>query len=258
MTFPVVFHPFGVALPAHFVFESLGYLLGFRLFLFLRRRSQHDSLPFEQTAWILVGAVFGALAGSKVLAWLEHPQHYWSIHGDRQALFAGKTIVGGLLGGWAGVEIAKKILGVRSRTGDLYALPLLLGIAVGRIGCFLTGLPDQTYGIATSLPWGVNFGDGIRRHPTQLYESLFAIVIGLMLLAVRNRPLAAGTRFRLFLAAYLLFRFAVEWIKPSPKGYAGLSAIQIASLVGVFVCLLQLVAARSREASPPSSSSPSA
>lgn len=242
MTFPLVFHPFGFDLSAHLVFETLAYFLGFQLFLFLRRRLPGESLPFEITAWILVGAVFGALAGSKLLAWLEHPHQYWSLRSDPQALFAGKTIVGGLLGGWLGVEVAKRFLRVHSRTGDLYALPLLLGIAVGRVGCFLTGLPDQTYGTATSLPWGVDFGDGIARHPTQLYESLFALLLGVVLFAIRGRiARRSGDLFRIFLAGYLLFRFAVEWIKPSPKGYVGLSAIQIASLLGVIVCVIQLL-----------------
>jgi phosphatidylglycerol:prolipoprotein diacylglycerol transferase len=257
MTFPVIFHPFGFDLPAHLVFEALAYTLGFQLFLFLRRRSPDAGLPFEQTSWLLVGAVFGALAGSKLLAWAEHPQHYWALRYDPAAWMAGKTIVGGFLGGWAGVEIAKKILRVHSRTGDQFVFPLLLGIAVGRIGCFLTGLPDQTYGTATSLPWGVDFGDGIHRHPTQLYESLFAIVFAVVLIALRRHAGAPGSLFRIFLAGYLLFRFAVEWIKPSPKGYGGISAIQIASLVGALLCVGQLAFSTRRELASPSPSSAS-
>jgi prolipoprotein diacylglyceryltransferase len=258
VSFPVVFHPFGLNLPAHLVFESLAYLLGFRLFLILRRRSSHGALPFEQTAWLLVGAVFGAFFGSKLLAWAEHPHHYWSHRHEIAAWMGGKTIVGGLLGGWAGVEIAKAVLRIRSRTGDLYALPLLVGIAVGRVGCFLTGLPDQTHGVATSLPWGVDFGDGIPRHPTQLYEIAFAIVMALVILRIRRLALPAGSLFRIFLGGYLLFRFAVEWIKPSPKDYGGLSAIQIASLAGAIACIYQLITARSSAAPSPLPSSASA
>ena len=82
----------------------------------------------------------------------------------------GKTIVGALIFGLISVELMKRYIGVRQSTGDLYAIPLALGIAIGRIGCFLTGLSDNTYGTPTTLPWAVNFGDGIPRHPTQLYE----------------------------------------------------------------------------------------
>ncbi len=270
MQFPVVFHPFGLTLPAHLLFEVLAYSLGFQLFLFLRRREKAESVPPDQIAWILVGAIFGALFGSKLLAWLEHPQLYWSLRADPQAMLAGKTIVGGLLGGWIGVEIAKKLQHIHTRTGDAYVLPLIVGIAVGRIGCFLTGLADMTHGIATSLPWGVDFGDGVRRHPTQLYEIVFLLLLGIaIMIRWQSSPLISppsslpaspnphpegegtgnlrhptGNLFRLFLAAYLLFRFAVEWIKPSPKSYAGFSAIQIASLIGAVVCIIQLVLAR--------------
>ncbi len=75
----------------------------------------------------------------------------------------GKTIVGALIFGLISVELMKRYIGVRQSTGDLYAIPLALGIAIGRIGCFLTGLSDNTYGTPTTLPWAINFGDGIPR-----------------------------------------------------------------------------------------------
>jgi phosphatidylglycerol---prolipoprotein diacylglyceryl transferase len=243
MTFPVIFHPFGLPLHAHLLFESLAYTGGFQLFLLLRRREKHEPILFELVAWILVGATFGALFGSKVLAWLEQPAVYLRFP-DPARLLSGKTIVGGLLGGWAGVEIAKKVLGVRHRTGDAYAYPLILAIAVGRVGCFLTGLADQTHGVATNLPWGVDFGDGIARHPTQLYEIAWLIVLAGVIAFVPKRD---GLRFRAFLGGYLGFRFIVEFIKPSPKGYTHLSAIQWACAVGVALCVWQLIRQFRRE-----------
>ena len=260
MTFPVIFHPFGLSLHAHLLFEMLAYTHGFQLFLFLRRRSVIERVPFEQMAWLLVGAIFGALVGSKVLAWVEHPTHYLAHLDDPRMWVGGKTIVGGLLGGWAGVEFAKWAVRVTTRTGDLYVYPLILAIAVGRVGCFLTGLDDMTHGVATSLPWGVDFGDGIRRHPTQLYEIAWLIALAIALRLLHRRIIATpGVRFRMFLAGYLAFRFAVEFIKPSPKGYGGLSAIQIASLLGAGSCIWQCrTLARSSDTACPSPSSASA
>ena len=81
--------------------------------------------------------------------------------------------VGGLIGGLIAVEWTKRWLRVTIPTGDLLVVPLVAGIAIGRIGCFLTGLADRTYGLATGLPWGVDFGDGVLRHPTQIYEIVF-------------------------------------------------------------------------------------
>ncbi|MES2392766.1 MAG: prolipoprotein diacylglyceryl transferase family protein, partial [Acidobacteriota bacterium] len=118
----------------------------------------------------------------------------------------GKTIVGGLLGGWMGVELVKALRGVKGRTGDLFAVPLCVGIAVGRLGCFFAGLADDTYGVATSLPWGVDFGDGVRRHPTQIYEFLFLCGLALVLAKWMKRPHAEGVVFRGFMAAYLGWR----------------------------------------------------
>jgi prolipoprotein diacylglyceryltransferase len=82
----------------------------------------------------------------------------------------GKTVVGALLGGLVGVEVTKKRIGVQQSTGDRFVEPLIIGMAIGRIGCFLTGLSDRTYGTVTRLPWGVNSGDGLLRYPTQPYE----------------------------------------------------------------------------------------
>ncbi|MFT3787713.1 MAG: prolipoprotein diacylglyceryl transferase [Tepidisphaeraceae bacterium] len=250
MTFPVIFHPFGLSIPAHAVFDALAYTLGGILFrLELRRR--RDSMPamrIEQTLWLVAGVILGAAIGAKLLAWIEDAPLYLTHLNRPEAWIGGKTIAGGILGGWIGVEITKKLLGVTSSTGDAFVLPLTVGIAVGRIGCFLTGLPDHTYGIETALAWGIDFGDGVSRHPTQLYESLFVLIAGtLFLTALPTRlRLRGGMCFRLFVLAYCLFRVAIEFIKPTYKPI-GVSAIQTACAMGAIVCLWQL--ARSKDKS---------
>lgn len=241
MTFPLPLHAFGFDLHPHLVFEGLGYFLGARLYFVLRRRSGETALPLEINLWLLVGCIFGAWAGSKLLAWAESPLFYWPLRHDPAALLGGKTIVGGLLGGWAGIELAKKILGLTRSTGDLFVYPLALGTAIGRLGCFFTGLSDRTYGIATTLPWGVDFGDGISRHPTQLYESAFVLILAALLhFGLRRRILPPGARFRLYFAGYFAFRFVIEFIKPQEIPLLGLSAIQLASLIGATLAFTSL------------------
>ncbi len=74
---------------------------------------------------------------------------------------AGKSIVGAIAGGWLAVEGAKRLRGIECRTGDLLAIPLAAAIAIGRIGCLLTGAGDRTFGVATTLPLAFDFGDGV-------------------------------------------------------------------------------------------------
>jgi phosphatidylglycerol:prolipoprotein diacylglycerol transferase len=215
---PLPLHP-------HWVFETLAYAVGARLFVLVRRR-QADPIGEEQRGWIVAAAFIGAVLGSKLLVLLDHPQLTLASVSQPTALLEGKTIVGGLVGAWIAVELVKRALGVTRRTGDVFAIPLCVAIAVGRIGCFLTGLDDNTHGLPTTLPWAVDFGDGIPRHPAQLYEIVFLIGILLPLLLLQHaRPHAEGELFKTFMIGYMAFRLGLEFLKPGDP-IAGLTAIQ--------------------------------
>jgi len=124
---------------------------------------------------------------------------------------------------------------VRSSSGDLFTYPLILGMMVGRVGCMLGGLEDNTYGVRTDLPWGMDLGDGVSRHPTNIYEILWLGVIWLVLLAIERKwDLRPGARFIIFMVLYLEFRFVIEFIKPAPKVLYGFTTIQLAAEAGVF------------------------
>ena len=143
---------------------------------------------------------------------------------------------GGLLGGLLGVEIAKALTRQTRSTGDAMVWPIASGLVVGRIGCFLAGLHDDTYGLATTLPWGVDFGDGVRRHPTQLYD--IAVVLALAAAVNRRFERVPGLAFKLFLAGYLAWRALIDGFKPVPHAYAGgLSGIQWVCLAALGVYL---------------------
>lgn len=221
----MLFHP-----ALHPLFEALGYVGGYAVYNRLRGR-QGDLLD-DDRRWVLIAAIaVGALVGSRVLGLLEEAP----ARGIRWQDFlvpGGKTIVGGLLGGWISVEIAKRVMGIRSRTGDLFAVPICVGVAIGRIGCFLAGLADDTYGKATTLPWGVDFGDGVRRHPTQIYEMVFLMALAAALTWMERRPHRQGAIFRWFMAAYLGWRLAVDFLKPEPVWH-GLAVIQWSCVAGL-------------------------
>jgi prolipoprotein diacylglyceryltransferase len=242
MEFPVRIEVAGVAVPAHVLLEFLGYAAGFQAYRALRRRA--GDVIGEAPRWAVVAAAaVGAALGSKLLFLLDDPAASWARRHDPAALLAGKTIVGGLLGGWVAVEAVKRMLDVERRTGDLSA-PLCLGIAVGRVGCFLEGLGDATFGVATALPWGVDFGDGVARHPTQLYEAAFLLALAVPFLRATARPHADGSLFRAFVAAYCAWRLAIDFLKPG-GALLGMSGIQwvCAATLG-FLAAERLLAAR--------------
>jgi phosphatidylglycerol---prolipoprotein diacylglyceryl transferase len=218
----------------HPVFETLGYACGYGVFRYLRERNG-DIIEEPQRWAVIAAASLGALLGSRLLGLAEQwPTILLALHSGRLLALlvspGGKTIVGGLLGGWVAVESVKKLSGIRNRTGDLFVLPLCVGIAIGRLGCLLAGLADDTYGKATNLPWGVDFGDGISRHPVQLYEILFLILLAFRLSGPTSWT--EGARFRAFLAAYLGWRFLIDFLKPQPL-LVGLNMIQWACAAGL-------------------------
>jgi phosphatidylglycerol---prolipoprotein diacylglyceryl transferase len=229
MKFPVYLHLFGLKLHPHLVFESLAYTIGFLVYRQFRKR-RGDPVSVSIRWSVIAAAAVGAVVGSKLLYWLEDPGRLAAHWNDPQVVWGGKTIVGGLIGGLFAVEWIKQRLQFSGRTGDLFAVPLCVGIVVGRIGCFLTGLADDTYGTATSLPWGVDFGDGIKRHPAQLYEILFLIGLAALLWYFMRRPHLQGDLFKMFMVGYNGWRLAIDFLKPDPR-YFGMNSIQWACLL---------------------------
>jgi phosphatidylglycerol---prolipoprotein diacylglyceryl transferase len=222
--FPFYFWLGSLQIHPHWVFESLAYFIGFRLYLRLRANSG-DHLSYSNRLWIVAAAAVGAALGSKLLYWFENPLLTLQNWKNPFYLMAGKTVVGGLIGGLLAVEWTKKRLGIVRRTGDLFAIPLAVAIAIGRLGCFLSGLGDETYGNQTSLPWGINFGDGIQRHPAQLYEVIFLLLLALWLYRLTRKPHREGDVFKSFMVGYMGFRLLIDFIKPG-AAFAGLTAIQ--------------------------------
>lgn len=229
-------------LRVHLAFEILGYLAGVLVYMTLRARDG-DILPDPQRVTVMTGAALGASIGARLLFVLSYPG---------ADFFGGKTVVGGLLGGLIGVELAKKWKGIERSTGELFVYPLIVAMTIGRIGCFLAGPIDRTAGLPTSLPWGIAIGDGVRRHPVALYEIAFLIMLAAGLhLAGRSAARQTGDRFRIFLASYLAFRLAADFLKPDPPPTAlGLSAIQWACVAGMLYYGVVLINAN-RHASLP-------
>jgi phosphatidylglycerol:prolipoprotein diacylglycerol transferase len=220
----------------HLFFEWLAIAVGVQVYRWQRARSGRAGMLQGGHYGVLIGCILGAAIGNKLVFWLEFPHLWVSSWQDMGVWASGQSIVGGLLGGLIGVEATKKWQGITESTGDYFVLPLIAGTAIGRIGCFLAGLHDGTFGNPTGLPWGVDFGDAIPRHPTQLYDILFVLLFGAALLSMKDRwREKPGLLFKLYLSGYLVWRLVIDGIKPIPFDYGwGLSGIQV-------VCMLALL-----------------
>jgi len=199
-------------------------------------------LPRHQRLAVAFGAIVGGALAAKLPFVLADPEG--AVTGLAW-IRDGRTITWGLVGGYLGVELAKLLAGVKGKTGDGFAVPVAVSIGFGRIACFHAGC---CYGQPTDLPWGVDFGDGIARHPNQLYETVFHLSAAAALVYIGKRGWLRTQRIKVYLMAYMAFRFVAELWRPEPRIVAGLTFYQL-SAAGFLVLFAVLFAVDQRSAS---------
>ncbi len=216
----------------HAAVETLAISIACAFYRAQKKREQ-DTLESSHRHVLTVCAALGAIIGSRLPGTIER-------YFIPELAVTERTVIGAILGGWLLIELGKLGMGIRKSSGDLFTRPLILGILLGRLGCLAAGLSDPAFGIPTHLPWAVNFGDGVGRHPTQVYEIAF---LGLLLWKWRTANTRQfsypGHLFRSFLAAYLTFRFAIDFLKPLPKVWGPFSTTQVLCLIGGLAHVVQ-------------------
>ena len=233
MNFPVTIEIGSAKILLHAVFETAAFFIGFRYFLWLRKK-KGDIIDSKNRTWIFIGVVFGAFLGSRLLGGIEDPTQIAKADNVIFYFYQNKTVVGGLLGGLIGVELIKKIIGERKASGDLFVYPFMLALIIGRAGCFSMGIYEETYGTETNFITGMNLGDGKLRHPVTLYEIAFLIILWIILKTLsKNLLLLPGALFKIFMISYLIFRFFIDFIKPHYSFSFGLSVIQLSCFAGL-------------------------
>lgn len=203
--------------PGYAAFVGLGLVLGYLAKSLEERRL--NILSSTDRRWVTAGALIGAMVGAKLGLLLYLPFDAW-----RQSLrelllseWGGRTILGALFGGFVGVELAKKALGITIATGDPYAIGLPLGQALGRVGCFLGGCCyGQTLEDGSPLR-----SVGLVTHPAQLYEGALDLAVAVTLFAIRKRPRAPGLLFRYYLLSYAAIRFVMDFFRGDEKQLLG-------------------------------------
>jgi phosphatidylglycerol:prolipoprotein diacylglycerol transferase len=195
---------------------------------------------------IYIGALGGAFLGAKLAYLIAEGWRDWPMPDRWLRLATGKSVIGGLLGGYAGVEGMKWLTGYRKMTGDLFAFIAPLGIAIGRVGCWLQGC---CLGRPTSLKLlAARDALGVSRWPSAQVELVFQLGIFLALYSLRNHPRFRHRLFFLYLVAYGSFRFLHEWMRDTPQIIPGLSGYQILAL-GTAILGATMFVKRGREES---------
>ena len=208
---------------------ALAITVGIALAYVVRRLTPSSDYP--QRLPLTVIAAVGALSGAMLF---EMPADWWGLtatiagepihaHG-----LGGRTVLGGILGGWLAVEAAKPALGIRGSTGAGFAAPLAVALAGGRVGCALTGCCAGR--IARPGDWWSSIAvlgpDGARRFPAQLAEVLFHAAAAVLLVALARRRIGEGRRLAAYVAIYCVVRVLIELVRDNPVTVGGVTYYQ--------------------------------
>lgn len=224
---PVLFYIGKFPIEAYPIMLLIALLTGIVIYIWQLRR---DGIHSSNALYIAIFAIFGGTIGAKLPLIFIYWQELNSNPDSLNILLSGRTIVGGLIGGAAGTFLAKKMFGIKERLGNQIAIPVAAAMAVGRIGCLLRGC---CYGKAATLPWAVDFGDHILRHPTQLYEIIFDLLLVAFLSWKKKQNIKPGELFRTFLNSYLSFRFVLEFIRVEKVSILGLTDFQLLCMISL-------------------------
>lgn len=198
--------------------------IGVSLFLWTRLARADSRLPA-----VYFSGLCGAFIGAKLAYLLAEGWQHVGEPGMWLQWATGKSIVGALLGGYAGVELGKWFVGFTATTGDWFALIAPVGIVIGRVGCLVHGCcPGQ----ACAPAWyALPDAGGVHRWPAVPVEMAFNLgflaVVGLVL---RPRRLLTGQHFHLYLITYGLFRFGHEALRDTPSIVGPVTGYQVLAL----------------------------
>jgi prolipoprotein diacylglyceryltransferase len=189
------------------------------------RRTRHE----PELMLVIIGALAGGFLGAKLAYLFAEGRMDWN-QPDRWLRWAtGKSVLGGLLGAFVGVEAIKRAHGIRTPTGDGFALSLPFSLFLGRIGCIL-------HGCCLGRPWAdgwcaVHDQSGIERWPAPHVEAVFQLLMLGLLAWMRRTGLGRDRLFYAYLIAYGTFRFAHEFLRATPRMVGPFSGYHLIALL---------------------------
>lgn len=228
---------FGPPVDTHSVFVFLGMSAGGAVFLWeVRRRKITD----VRVWWLILGALLGASILARLGTWAQHLDPSQNLSFVEQMVRGNASILSALVGAWLGVHIAKRLCRYEGRTGDLFAPAVALALVIGRFGCLFTERP----GTPTGGDWGIvltpdvaaRLGSpaDVHLHPSFVYEIVFhAIAFAVLWFWLRGTRIASGEMLTLYIGAYAVFRFFVEFVRGNEIAWLGLTRPQLFLLVTI-------------------------
>ena len=243
------------------VINSYGFMLMmafYTCYFFLNKDLKRLGYDSNLSGDIVFAAAVGGILGSKIYYLFEN---FNRVIADPVGMIfsgAGLVFLGGLMGGTLGVTLVIKKNNLSWITfADIVAPLLILGYAIGRIGCLLVG---DDYGLPTHLPWGIEFPNGLPPstysvfqtyypwvnlndfepgvlsvHPTPIYEAIIGGLIFYYLYQKRISVSTVGSLFFTYLILAGLERFIVEFLRVNEKYFIGMSGAQLISLLMISI-----------------------
>jgi len=219
-----------------FVLLALIVWITITIYISKKEKNFDDNMIYVVLIWI-----FGWIIWAKIPIWLSYLPIIIE-QNNLAVLLSGRTITGWLIWWTLAVIIAKKYLKINKRFWNKLVPWIIIAIAIWRMWCFMAGC---CYWKITSLPWWVNFWDNLTRHPTQIYEIIYLLILFNLYLFLKNKKLKNWFLFDLFLLFYFLYRFLIEFIRVEPIVFYNFTWYQIASIIVVLYVSFKIILKKS-------------
>ena len=234
---PLDIYTYGVMMVLAFIF-ALTWALKFT-----KPEDIEPETVLDLSIYVLIGGIVGARLLFVLMNYQQFTDDFWSIFNLRKGGLAwyGSIIVGII----AGIIFSRKHKISFWKLADMFAPPIIIGLAIGRIGCFFNGC---CYGRFTDLPWGVVFPEvypfGEPRHPTQIYSSILNIIIFYILNLIDRRKKYYGQTFCYLIGLYGISRCAMEFLRDWINVTILPGGINLAQVTSIVLIIISIIVAR--------------
>lgn len=239
---PVAFEIFGLSIRWYGILLSVGIMVGILLAYYeAKRLGRNPEYIIDLALWCIPAAVIGARLYYVLLEWDYYNGDITRIINIREGgLAIHGALIAAILTGYIFTRVRKISF---LETADIVAPSIIIGQAIGRWGNFVNG---EAHGGLTELPWGI-IVDGMKVHPTFLYESIWNLGVFLFLIFYKGKKKANGEVFLLYGILYSIGRFWIEGLRTDSLWFMGMRAAQLISIAIIIIFSVAMFFIRRRK-----------